>query len=89
MGRSEVGKASVTNLILEDELKSLHETLCYAQTAIGSNQRLSEDLTASSHIARLQRMLNEIERQRPLGPNGKHGDLHTDTCGCLDKGVTT
>lgn len=23
-----------------------------------------------------------IDKHRPLGPDGKHGDLHTDTCGC-------
>ncbi len=26
-----------------------------------------------------------IDKHRPLGDDGKHGDLHTDTCGCLDR----
>lgn len=30
-------------------------------------------------------LINMIDRHRPLGSNGKHGDLHTDTCGCVDK----
>lgn len=30
-------------------------------------------------------LINMIDRHRPLGSNGKHGDLHTATCGCEDK----
>lgn len=30
----------------------------------------------------LARVLNQ---HRPTGSNGKHGDLHTPTCGCVDK----
>jgi len=61
-----------------DSLKMLRETMCLAQTAIGHavGQRLDE------HIARLGRVIAEIDRQRPLGVDGKHGDRHTPTCGC-------
>lgn len=26
-----------------------------------------------------------LQRHRPIGANGKHGDLHTPTCGCEDR----
>lgn len=66
-------------LQLEETLKMLRETLCVAQTAIG--QRTTDPRTGE-HIERLGRVIAEIDRQRPLGPDGKHGDLHTPTCGC-------
>lgn len=56
-----------------DTLKMIRETLCTAQAFA------TESL---GHRARLQRMIDEIDRQRPLGPDGKHGDRHTPTCGC-------
>lgn len=67
---------------LTDSLKMLRETLCVAQTAlnhspIGGSRRLD-------HIDRIGRVIKEIDRQRPLGPDGTHGDRHTATCGCED-----
>lgn len=29
--------------------------------------------------------LKRADRLRPLGPYGKRGNLHTDSCGCEDK----
>jgi len=29
-------------------------------------------------------LIKECQRKRPTGPNGKHGKLHTDECGCDD-----
>lgn len=29
-----------------------------------------------------------IDKHRPLGNDGRHGYLHTDTCGCEDKPTT-
>jgi hypothetical protein len=54
------------------ELKMLREVLCEAQNATPK----------ISSKARLQILINEIDRHRPLGPDGKHGELHTSTCGC-------
>lgn len=65
-----------------DTLKMLRETLCEAQGALGEegwNER------APDYIARLGRLIAEIDRQRPLGPDGKHGNLHTPSCGCEDR----
>lgn len=64
----------------QDTLKMLRETLCVAQTAIGV--QFDESTRAPGHIDRLGRIIEEIDRQRPLGPDGKHGDRHTATCGC-------
>ena len=62
--------------------KALRETLCIAQARIG-NSGLDEHRQASD-IAHLQALINECDRHRPLGPDGKHGDRHTVTCGCED-----
>lgn len=64
----------------QDTLKMLRETFCASQQALG------EALDNPRHIERLGRLIAEIDRQRPLGPNGKHGNLHTPFCGCEDKG---
>lgn len=71
-----------TTLVVPDSPKMLHETLCFAQTAI----RLHPDQTRTTkHGERLDRLISECERHRPLGTDGKHRDLHTPTCGCEDK----
>jgi hypothetical protein len=33
----------------------------------------------------LHELVEEIDRHRPSGSDGKHGNLHTTTCGCEDK----
>jgi hypothetical protein len=70
----------MTEYIISDEPKMLRETLCVAQWRIG-NSSLDED-RKWEHVNRLQRLIDECDRHRPLGPDGKHGDLHTPTCGC-------
>lgn len=56
-----------------DSLKMIRETLCVAQQTVGGRH---------DHSERIQRMINEIDRQRPLAVDGKHGNRHTATCGC-------
>lgn len=63
-----------------DSLKMIRETLCLAQSAI--NRWPADEDRKPQHIARLGRLIDNIDRQRPLGPDGKHGDRHTSTCGC-------
>lgn len=70
-----------TTLTVPDSPKMLRETLCVAQSWIGNVWHPR----AGEHLARLQRLIDECDRHRPLGPDGKHGDLHTDTCGCEDR----
>lgn len=67
-----------------DSPKMLRETLCVAQTRIGASP-LDESRKAE-HIARLQRLIDACDAHRPLGPDGKHGDRHTPTCGCGVRG---
>lgn len=70
---------------ISDSPKMLRETLCVAQSRFG-NSLLDED-RKMEHINRLQRLINECDRHRPLGPDGKHGNLHTLTCGCELSGL--
>lgn len=65
-----------------DSPKMLRETLCVAQAALGT---MSTDRSLDRHVARLQRLIDACDRHRPIANNGKHGDLHTSTCGCEDK----
>jgi hypothetical protein len=67
--------------VATESVKMLRETLCLAQSTIGIS--LDTD-TRKSHTQRLQKLIDECDRHRPLGPDGKHGNLHTLTCGCED-----
>lgn len=67
--------------ITRDSPKMLREALCVAQSAL-SHQAVSPD----RHIAALGRLIDECDRHRPLGNDGKHNDLHTPTCGCETTG---
>jgi hypothetical protein len=60
--------------------KMLKETLGLAQYLIGQ----SDDPRKNEHVQRLQDVINECERMRPISSNGKHGNLHTLRCGCAD-----
>lgn len=64
-----------------DTLKAIRETLCIAQTAISYGLANWSDL----HNARIQRLIDDIDYQRPLGPDGKHDNRHTEHCQCEDK----
>ena len=61
-----------------ENVKMLRETLCVAQTYVG----LSDNSRKLQHSATLQQLINECDRHRPLGSDGKHGNRHTKTCGC-------
>lgn len=65
---------------INDSPKMLRETLCVAQSAIA--QAYADPEYKKEHVDRLQRLIDECERKRPLGRGGKHGDLHTEECGC-------
>lgn len=69
---------AATAYVVPDGPKMLRETLCVAQTRIG----LSGDPRAREHVDRLQRLVDECDRHRPIGPDEKHGTRHTPTCGC-------
>lgn len=61
--------------------KALREALCLAQTALGLHPAASQAWTAIRHLGALAA---QIDVHRPPGPDCKHGDRHTPTCGCED-----
>lgn len=71
-----------TSYTVPDGPKMLRETLCVAQAVIIHDMPHAE--RKLEHLNRLQRLIDECDRHRPIGPNGKHGDWHTTTCGCDD-----
>lgn len=68
--------------------KMLRETLCVAQAALAALGRTRPNYNdggpLTTHTARLELLIRECDRHRPLGPDGKHDDRHTPTCGCAD-----
>lgn len=71
-----------TNYEVPDGPKMLRETLCVAQARISNYP--DDQGRKREHLDRLQRLINACDDHRPLGPDGKHGGLHTPTCGCED-----
>lgn len=65
------------------DLKMLRETLCRAQSLAGNRTTDVDSRLYDMH--RLQWLIDEIDMHRPLDKAGKHGSLHTPTCGCKDK----
>lgn len=70
----------MSELSVSDSIKMLRETFSVAQNAI--NNAPYDEARKPEHSGRLQRLIEECERQRPTGPDGEHGDRHTPTCGC-------
>lgn len=67
--------------ISTDSPKMLREALCVAQSALALYA-----VSPDRHLAVLGRLIDECDRHRPLGSDGKHDDLHTATCGCETTG---
>lgn len=85
MERQPVPAPCRPHLVLTDSLKGVRETLCVAATAINHSPDFRS--RAASDSALIGRLIAEIDRQRPLGPDGKHGERHTETCGCERPGL--
>ena len=62
------------------DLKPLRETLCLAQSALIHWPYDKKALPY--HLERLGRLIADIDNQRPLGLDGRHGNRHTATCRC-------
>ena len=70
--------AERTRIESKHSLKMVREAICVATTAL--NQ------VGLMHAADvLSDLIPDIDRQRPLGRDGKHGNLHTPWCQCPDK----
>ena len=57
-------------------VKMLRERLCAEQVHASE---WPENIRSAVDV-----LINMIDRHRPLGPDGKHGERHTSTCGCDD-----
>lgn len=55
-------------------IKMLREDLCRRQAQ-------SAEWPNDVKVA-VQELIDLVDRHRPLKSNGKHGELHTETCGC-------
>jgi len=65
-----------------DTLKMVRESLCVAQAGIPFATSVDRH---REHVDRIQRLIDDIDRQRPLGPDGKHDNRHTPFCQCEDE----
>lgn len=69
--------------IASSDLKMTREALCAAQSALSERARAGVDRDRVPHwSATIQLLIDQIDTARPLGPDGKHGERHTDVCGC-------
>ena len=55
-------------------IKLLRESLC--------REQVRSDQWPSDIASGVDVLIDMIDRHRPLGPDGKHDDRHTSTCGC-------
>ena len=67
-----------------ENLKTLREALCVAQSGIAQAYGQRQSAYAMTYVKVIQKTINQIDVLRPLGPDGKHGNRHTDFCGCED-----
>lgn len=83
-GEMRTGMTTVLGLAdHRDSLQSLRETLCRAQVWVGLVQLHDREVnTDQADLERIQRIIDEIDRQRPLGNDGKHDNRHTVSCQC-------
>ncbi|WP_311053100.1 hypothetical protein [Rhodococcus qingshengii] len=63
-------------------IKTVGEALSYAETALLNAYPHSGQRAHYAEV--IAELLRDVARQRPVGSNGKHGELHTPTCGCED-----
>lgn len=59
--------------------KMLEESLCVVMTDLDKARPDWE-----THMRRLLNVCQILDECRPLANNGKHGNLHTQLCGCED-----
>lgn len=69
----------MTILSVDTDPKTLREALCVAEHAVNRTVEPQNQHGAPRILAAL---IRECDRHRPIGPNGKHGERHTLTCGC-------
>ena len=72
------------NYTLAMSPKTVHEQACVLQRALAEYRTYHKLIGPTYDVADefLQLLLDECNRKRPTGSDGKHGNLHTDECGC-------
>lgn len=79
-------RADLHTYVVPVSPKSLRETMCVVEFALAELRRQRPGYNAGgsveSHTERVRQIIAECDRKRPTGRGGKHGDLHTDECGC-------
>lgn len=65
--------------VIEADPKTLKEALGMAQAGLGAIYHPDAARRAGAVLGQLAA---ECDRKRPVGQDGKHGDRHTDECGC-------
>lgn len=70
-----------TTLTVSTSPKMVREALCVAAHAVNMHVTEINQHGAPEVLAAL---IRECDRHRPLGPDEKHGQRHTPTCGCED-----
>ncbi len=79
-------RAELHTYVVPVSPKMLLETLCVAEHALNELEKARPGYNAGgrieSHLERVRHLMDECQRKRPTGRGGKHGDLHTDECGC-------
>lgn len=79
-------EVSVAPDIASLDLKMTREALCAAQSSLLTHMQSGLDVNSVPYwVASIGKLINLIDEHRPLGPDGKHGNLHTSTCGCEDR----
>lgn len=68
-----------------ESVKMLREQLCLAQFAVANDPDWKGVHSQERVSATLGNIINVLDHHRPLGSDGKHGNLHTATCGCDDE----
>lgn len=73
--------------------KMLLETLCVVESALYEKERNTPGWNAGgnvyTHVGRIRFLMDECNRKRPTGADGKHDDRHTPECGCGSKSART
>lgn len=63
-------------------LKMAREALCASSFSLSETYKDKDRV--KEFVGFVERIIKEIDILRPLGSDGKHGDLHTPWCGCED-----
>lgn len=73
-----------TTLTIPYTPKMIREALAIAEGAVARSVSVLPTSAVNGAARVIRDLVSECDRQRPVGPDGTHGDRHTLTCGCVD-----